>query len=247
MKVRLFATCSAELLYPAAPEAAVEVLESLGVEVLFPTGQVCCGQPWLNMGHPGGAKELAGTFAEVFEGPEPIVAVSASCVDTIRNRLPGLYPEGSPEQESLRLLASRTFEFVEFLHGVLKFTDPPAHPEPPVVTYHSSCRTLRGLELVGVVEEYCARLFGEAFRPLPDAEVCCGFGGSFSVKLPEISTKLMDDKLDAILSTGASQVVSLDLGCLTHLKGGADRRGLGKIRFRHFSELLAEALRGGHQ
>ena len=243
-RVSLFLTCSGDLLYPDAGRSVVEVLDHLGVEVDFPESQVCCGQPWLNSGHEDGARIMAEKFIETFSHSTAIVSVSASCVDTIRNRLPGLFPENSPECRAMAEVAGKTYEFAEYLHKVLKYSDPPRHRNPEPTTYHSSCRTLRGVGLTGVAEGYLTSMLGDAFRPLPSAEVCCGFGGSFSVKLPEISGKMMGDKLKNIASTGCSRVVSLDLGCLTHLKGGAARMAMDGVRFTHFAEVLNEALKG---
>ena len=244
MRISLFLTCSADLLYPSAARACVRVLEALGVAVDFPEAQTCCGQPWLNAGHPEGARLLARRFLEVFESAEAVVAPSSSCVDTVRNRYADLFADSPDLRDRVEALGRRTYEFCEYINKVLAFRSPPAHPRPTRTTYHSSCRTLRGIGLRGIAEEYLANMLGEAFVPLPENETCCGFGGSFSVKLPEISGRLMADKLQNIRSTGASVVASLDMSCLTHLAGGAERLGLGGLRFLHLAELLAEAMEG---
>ncbi|MBI5018499.1 MAG: (Fe-S)-binding protein [Deltaproteobacteria bacterium] len=242
-RVSLFLTCAADALYPSAARACVEALESLGVQVDFREEQTCCGQPWINTGHPEEARRLALRFAEVFEDAEAIVAPSASCVDTIRNGYDGLF-QGAPEVASrVRAVGERTFEFAEFLHRVLGVMDLPAHPRPERTTYHSTCRTLRGIGLRGVAEGYLAQMLGEAFVQLPDSETCCGFGGSFSVKMPEVSGRLLEDKLRAVRTTEASVVTSLDLSCLTHLAGGARRAGLDHLKFCHLAEVVAQALR----
>lgn len=242
MRVSLLLTCTADLLYPASARACVRVLETLGVQVDFPHLQTCCGQPWLNTGHLDGARRLALHFLEVFEKADTVVAISSSCADNIRNHYAELFP-GSPElQQRLELLGQRTYEFCEYLYKVLNLRCIPRHPRTHRTTYHSSCRTLRGIGLNGAAEDYLAQMLGEEFIPLPDNESCCGFGGNFSVKLPEISGGLMADKLQNIASTKASHVVSLDLSCLSHLSAGASRLGLGKLRFSHLGELLAEAL-----
>lgn len=244
-KASLFLTCSADLLYPAAARAAVEVLERLGVEVSFPEAQTCCGQPFVNTGDMEGAKNQALHFAETFRDAEFIVACSASCVDTVRNRYPTLFHPDSEEMRIIEAAAARTMEFTEYLSDVLRLDHLPPHPSPVRTTYHSSCRTLRGLGLKGVAEGYLSDMLGEFFVSLPDAETCCGFGGTFSVKFPEISAKLMKDKLAAIKSTGAERVASLDLACLTHLSCGAARGGPREVRFLHLAEVMAEALRNG--
>lgn len=245
MRVSLFLTCTAEALYPSAGRACVHVLESLGVRVDFPQNQTCCGQPWLNTGHVDGARLLARRYLEVFEKADAVVAPSASCIDTIRNQYGELFPDSPYLRSRLEALGKRTYEFCEYLHRVLGIEKLPVHPEPVRTTYHSSCRTLRGIGLQGVPERYLEAMLGESFVPLPESATCCGFGGSFSVKLPEISGRLMADKLRNIQSTGASVVASLDLSCLTHLSAGARRHGLDRLRFVHLAELMAEAIRVG--
>jgi len=139
-------------------------------------------------------------------------------------------------------MGHRTYEFCEFLHGVLGLNNIPAHPRSARTTYHSSCRTLRGIGLNGIAEGYLGQMFGDDFVPLAENETCCGFGGSFSIKLPEISGQLLADKLRNITATGASQVATLDLSCLTHLAAGAERLGRGRIRFLHLGQLMAEVM-----
>ena len=142
----------------------------------------------------------------------------------------------------MRRSRAGTYEFCEFLHRVVGVKKFPQHPKPAGTTYHSSCRTLRGIGLRGIAEEYLAQMLGADFVLLPENETCCGFGGSFSVKLPEVSGRLLADKLKNITATGALQVASLDLSCLTHLSTGAERLGLKGMRFLHLGELMAEAL-----
>ncbi|MDR3553876.1 MAG: (Fe-S)-binding protein [Syntrophobacteraceae bacterium] len=242
MKISLLLTCTADVLYPASARACVRVFEALGVEVIFPRLQTCCGQPWLNTGRPDGARRLALHFLEVFEDAENVVAISSSCADTVRNHYAELFPDSVLLRERFQEVAGRTYEFCEFLHRVLGVKNMPSHPHPVRTTYHSSCRTLRGIGLRGVAEEYLGQMLGADFVPLAENETCCGFGGSFSVKLPEVSGRLLEDKLQNITATGASLVASLDLSCLTHLSTGAERLKLNGIRFLHLAELMAGAL-----
>jgi L-lactate dehydrogenase complex protein LldE len=243
-RVSLLITCTADVLYPVTARACVNVLEALGVEVDFPHLQTCCGQPWFNTGHREAAGRLALHFLDVFDKADAVVALSSSCADMVRNHYAELFPESPALRDRLSALGKRTYEFCEYLHRVLKLGSLPRHPRAERTTYHSSCRTLRGIGLHGVAEGYLVQMLGEAFVPLPESDTCCGFGGSFSVRLPEISGRLMADKLRCIASTGASQVASLDLSCLTHLAGGAGRLNLGNLRFRHLAELMAESLLG---
>ncbi|MGD9662483.1 MAG: (Fe-S)-binding protein [Porticoccaceae bacterium] len=240
--VSLFLTCSAETLYPATGRAVVTVLEAAGFRVDFPREQTCCGQKWFNCNELAESKRVALHFLKVFEHSEAIVAPSSSCVDSVRNNYPQLFANDPQLHARFVALAGKTFEFCEFLDkaGVHEL---PQHPQTVRVTYHSSCRTLRGIGLRGVAEGYLTQLFGENYIELPEKETCCGFGGTFSVKLPEVSGQLLEDKLNNIISTAAEIVTSLDLSCLTHLSGGAEKRGIS-LRFTHLAELIAEALAG---
>lgn len=243
-RAALFLTCSADALYPSVGRASVRLLEIYGVAVDFPEEQTCCGQPWLNTGDTKSARTMALNFLKVFERSETIVAPSSSCVDTVRNRYLPLF-KGEPKlQDRFRELASKTYEICEYMHRILDIPGLPPHPEPTRTTYHSSCRTLRGIGLRGVAENYLKQMLGDNFVPLPDADFCCGFGGSFSVKFPEVSGKMMEDKLGNIVLTGASTVAALDMSCLTHLSAGARRQNLGRLRFVHLAELMIEALEG---
>ncbi len=236
--VSLFLTCSAEALYPATGRAVVSVLEAAGFKVDFPREQTCCGQKWINCNEIAEAKRVALHFLEVFENSAAIVAV-----DTVRNNYPQLFVDEPLLYARFVALAGKIFEFCEFLHkaGVRAL---PQHPQAVRGTYHSSCRTLRGIGLRGIAEDYLRQLFGEKYIELPEKETCCGFGGTFSVKLPEVSGQLLEDKLGNISATRAEIVAALDLSCLTHLSGGAEKRSMS-VRFAHLAELIAEALEGG--
>lgn len=244
-RVSLFLTCSAEALYPNVGRACVTVLEAAGFFVEFRQDQTCCGQKWINTNEPRQAMRLAKHFLHVFETAEVIVAPSSSCVDTVRNQYPLLFADNPKLHERFVALGKKTFEFCEFL-DVAGIRELPAHPKPRTTTYHSTCSTLRGIGLRGVAEEYLVQLLGDKFIELPESENCCGFGGTFSVKLPEISGQLLKDKLDNIRSTGAEIVTTLDLSCMTHLSAGAKKQGIA-LRFAHLAELIAEALEGGAQ
>jgi L-lactate dehydrogenase complex protein LldE len=238
----LFLTCAVDTLYPDAGRAAVRVLEALGGRVAFPEAQTCCGQPWINSGDPESGRRLAERFVKAFESADAVVCLSSSCADTVRSQYPRLFGASPALSARAEAVASKTYEFCEYLHKVLGVREFPRLPRPAPTTYHASCRTLRGIGLRGVAEEYLRQLVGEAFVPLSDLESCCGFGGTFSLKLPEISGKLMRNKLAAIQATGARTVAALDLSCLTHLSAGARREGIGGLRFLHLAELMAEAL-----
>jgi len=238
-RVQLFVTCLVDLLYPEIGERTVALLERLGCEVAFPAAQTCCGQPALSSGYPDEARTVADRFLDAFAETEgPIVAPFGSCVHMVRHHYPRLY-EGERAMVAARL-AARTHELSSFIVDEL---GRPAvggrYPAPGVtaVAYHHECHMRYGL---GVTEAPMSLLRGvtgctivEPARP----ELCCGFGGSFSLKLPEVSVAMADEKLDSALEAGARAIVSTDVGCLMHLEGRARRRGL-PLRVHHLVDLL---------
>jgi L-lactate dehydrogenase complex protein LldE len=238
MKVQLFITCLAEQFFPGVLEKMVEVLERLGVELVFPADQTCCGQPFFNSGFQDQARKIAAGWLNTFgQSALPIVSPSGSCVDMVRHHYPELFPKGTPEHALAMDLAGRTYEFTEFLVNQLKVTDVGAR-FPHKVTYHASCHQLRGL---GVREE--PRLLLNAVQdlellPLAEEEVCCGFGGVFSVIYPEVSRSMMDNKVKNIIASGAEAVVACDAGCLMNIGGGLYKAG-AKVRAMHIIEVLA--------
>jgi L-lactate dehydrogenase complex protein LldE len=238
IRAQLFITCLAEQFYPATLEKMIGLLERLDVEVMFPTAQTCCGQPLFNSGYQGEARHLAANWLETFgASTAPVVSPSGSCVDMVRHHYPELFPEGTPEHQLARDLASRTFEFTEFLVHQLGIVDVGAQ-FPHRVTYHPSCHLLRGL---GLRTE--ARQLLEAVReievvPLPDEEACCGFGGVFSVIFPTVSQEMMKAKVNNIISSGAEAVIACDAGCLMNISGGLSRVG-SRVKALHLVDILA--------
>jgi L-lactate dehydrogenase complex protein LldE len=237
LKAQLFITCLSEQFFPGVLKRMVGLLERLGVQVAFPEGQTCCGQPFFNSGYRTQAKELALKWLDVF-GPTDgfIVSPSGSCVDMVRHHFLDLFPEGTPEHRRATEAAARTFEFTQFLVNQLKITDVGARFAGKA-TYHASCHLLRGL---GAREEPKALLRavqGLELVPLPGEETCCGFGGVFSVIYPEVSRAMMETKVRAIDSTGADVVVACDAGCLMNIAGGLRKAG-SPIRAVHLIELL---------
>jgi len=229
-------TCLGDALFPRVGVAAVRVLEALGVTVDFPAAQTCCGQPAFNSGYRDDARRSARAFLRAFAGSEHVVAISGSCAAMVRHNYPALF-EGRPEAAAARALAARTYEFSQFLVDVLRVDDLPVACSARA-TLHHSCHTRR---MLGVVEQP-ARLLGMVegleLVPLPRAQDCCGFGGTFAVKMPAISTAMVDEKVDHILDTGADLVVGLDMSCLMNIEGRLRRRG-SRVEVRHVAELLA--------
>ncbi len=238
VRAQLFITCLTEQFFPGVLKRMVTLLERLGVEVVFPEAQTCCGQPFFNSGFHTQARDLARKWLEVFGTTDGfIVSPSGSCVDMVRHHFPHLFPPASPEHRRAVDVAARTFEFTQFLVNELKVTDVGAR-FPRKVTYHASCHLLRGL---GVREEpklLLKKVQGLELIPLEGEETCCGFGGAFSVIYPEVSQAMMEAKVRAITGSGAEAVVACDAGCLMNIAGGL-RQANSPVRAMHLIDVLA--------
>jgi L-lactate dehydrogenase complex protein LldE len=240
-RVQLLVTCLIDQFFPDTGMAVVRVLERLGLTVEFPKGQTCCGQPAFNAGFVDEARDMARHTVDVLSKSDaPVVIPSGSCGDMMIHHAAKLLAEDPVYGPKSAALAARTHEFTQFLVDVLGVTDVGATATAPagLVTYHASCHGLRGL---GVKEQPAALLehvHGLQRCPLPESEVCCGFGGLFAVKMSEISTAMLGRKLDGIESTGADTVVVTDVSCAMHMNGGLHRRG-SRARVVHLADLLA--------
>jgi L-lactate dehydrogenase complex protein LldE len=233
-------TCLGDALYPRVGVAAVQVLRDLGVAVDFPAAQTCCGQPAYNSGFRDSARSTARAFLRAFAGSESVVSISGSCAAMVRDGFPDLF-EGQPEEAEARALAARTYEFSEYLADVLGVESLPVAWRGRV-TLHHSCHTRRLLGVVEQPERLLGMIDGLEYVPLAGAEQCCGFGGTFAVKMPQISTAMVDEKVDHILETGAELVVGLDASCLMNIEGRLRRRG-SRLQVRHLAEVLAAGWR----
>jgi L-lactate dehydrogenase complex protein LldE len=238
--VALLVTCLVDAVRPAVAEAAVRLLEGAGFRVVVP-GQACCGQANFNGGDRAGAARLAARTIAAFRGFERVVAPSGSCVAMIRE-YPGLFAQGSAERAAAEDLVRRCFELTQFLRGV---AGPPAPPMrwAASAAYHDACSGLRALGIRSEPRSLLAQVRGLELRELAAPEECCGFGGLFCVKYPEVSARIGDHKIDDIAATGAGHVIGGDLGCLLHLEGRMQRRGLD-IRAVHVAEVLAGMVPG---
>lgn len=235
--VALFATCLVDLMRPAVGFAAVKLLEDAGCDVVVPTAQTCCGQPAYNSGDSKNARSLARRVIETFTGFDYVVLPSGSCGGTIRVHYPEMFADHPVWLERARDLARRTYELTTFLTEVRKVG--PIRGELGAVTaYHDSCSGLRELKIRAQPRELLAGIRGLEIREMADAEACCGFGGMFCVKYPEISEKMVDVKVDAILATGADMLLGGDMGCLMNMAGRLQRRG-SRVQVRHVAEVLA--------
>ncbi|WP_329181183.1 (Fe-S)-binding protein [Streptomyces sp. NBC_01477] len=245
MRVALFLTCVNDLLYPDTGRAVVTLLERLGVEVDFPAGQTCCGQAHYNTGYRHEAEPLVRRHAEVFAGYDYVVAPSGSCVAMVRENYPRMAERAAAEgRDSGRGLAAaaaaavpQTYELTEFLVDVLGVTDVGAY-FPHTVTYHPSCHGLRMLGLGDRPRRLLQAVRGLELRELPGAQECCGFGGTFAVKNPDVSAAMGQDKIDNARSTGAQVLCGADNSCLMHLDGMISRQNT-PLRAVHLAEILA--------
>jgi L-lactate dehydrogenase complex protein LldE len=239
-RVALFVTCLVDLFRPTVGFAAVKLLEDAGCRVEVPRAQTCCGQPAYNQGDRADTIAIVRRALDALAGYDYVVAPSGSCAGMIRKHYPELF-EGEPELAARASdLAARTFELVSFLVDVLG-VDAVRAELAARTTYHDSCAGLRELGVKRQPRRLLRSVAGLELVELAGAEVCCGFGGTFCVKYPEISTKMVDDKVADIEATGAELVLAGDLGCLMNMAGRLKRRG-SKVEARHVAEVLAGAL-----
>ena len=239
-------TCIIDSLYPAAGEAVVAVLERLGVEVLFPEAQTCCGQPAYNSGFQAEARRLAlHTLAVLEQSPAPVVVPSGSCGAMLVKGYVHLFAGEPALRSRAEALAARTYEFGQFLTDVLDADlsglYAPAPPALSKVTYHAACHLLRELGVTDSATRLLDEVPGVELVPLPGVEQCCGFGGLFAVKHDPISTAMLDKKLAHVRATGAGTVAACDMSCLMHMQGALSRDG-SAVRCVHLAEVMAEAL-----
>jgi L-lactate dehydrogenase complex protein LldE len=237
MRVGLFVTCLADLMRPSVAFAAVKLLEDAGCSVEVPASQTCCGQPALNSGDSTDARDIARRVIAAFEGFDHVVGPSGSCMGTIRHDYPALFADEPAWRARAENLAARSHELLAFLVDVMKFA-PVGTSYEGKVTYHDSCAGLRELGVRSQPRELLARVKGLELVEMPGTEECCGFGGTFCVKYPEISTKMVDAKIAHIEASGAGTVLGGDLGCLLNIAGRMLRQGK-PVRVMHTAELLA--------
>jgi L-lactate dehydrogenase complex protein LldE len=233
VRVSLFVTCVIDQVFPQVGMAMADVLERAGCEVEFREAQTCCGQPAFNSGYRDEARSVAEHFLKTFEGAEHIVVPSGSCCSMISHHFAELLPDDKRVHE----MEPRVWEFSQFFTSVLKIEDVGARFDG-AVTYHDSCHALRELKIKDGPRRLLENVRGLRLVEMEPAEECCGFGGTFSVKFPEISGGMVRTKIDAIEKTGAGTVVSIDSSCLMQIQGALSRAG-SKIRTMHLAEVLA--------
>lgn len=236
--VQLFVTCLVDGFFPEVGIATVEVLERLGFTVQFPFDQTCCGQPAFNAGYRSEARRMAAHTVEVLDRAEgPIVVPSGSCADMLTHHVPELVADDEVLGRKAESVAARTRELTQFLVDDLGIIDLGARGAG-TVTYHRSCHGLRNLGLRGQAELLLDGVDGVTRCELEGAEECCGFGGLFSVELPEVSAAMLETKLAKVCESGADVLVASDVSCLMHMAGGLRRRG-AEITVKHIAQVLA--------
>ena len=242
IRVGLFVTCLVDLFRPEVGFAAVKLLEDAGCAVEVPAGQTCCGQPAYTSGDRAGARAMAVRNLDLLAGYDWVVLPSGSCAAMIRVHYPALLGDDPELAPRARALADKTFELTSFLVDVLGVADVAARLEESAA-YHDSCAGLRELGIKGQPRRLLGSVAGLTVADLARSEECCGFGGTFCVKYPEISTHVVDDKVADIEATGAGLVLGGDLGCLMNIAGRLSRKD-SPIQARHVAEVLAGMIDG---
>jgi L-lactate dehydrogenase complex protein LldE len=238
MKVSLFITCLADQMYPEVGESVVRLLHRYGCEVDFPVSQTCCGQPAFNSGYQDEAREVARNLIRAFEHSDFVVSPSGSCTGMVHHYYPDLFKNEPEWLHKAEALVNKTYEFTQFLVNVLGVTDLGAVFNG-TITYHPSCHAMR---LLGVKEEpmkLLANIQGAEYIDLPKKEDCCGFGGTFAVKMADMSEAMVCEKAACVTATNAEVLVGTDMGCLMNISGRLNKEG-NPIRVMHLAQLLEE-------
>ncbi|MBL6458546.1 (Fe-S)-binding protein [Belnapia sp. T6] len=236
-RVALFVTCLVDLYRPTVGFSAIALLEEAGCQVEVPRTQTCCGQPAYNTGDRQTAKDLARAVIDEFLPYDHVVVPSGSCGGMIGHHYPALFDDDPEYRGKAEALGAKTHELVSFLVDV-RGMESVAARHRGVVTYHDSCSGLRELGVKAQPRKLLSSMPGVVVKEMPDAEICCGFGGTFCVKYPDISTRMVADKVKSIASTGADTVLAGDLGCLLNMAGRLKREGV-PVKVRHVAEVLA--------
>lgn len=239
--VYFFGTCVVDLFFPEAGLAGIELLRREGVDVIFPQGQTCCAQPAFNAGHHGEARAVARAQIALFPRDLPVVVPSGSCAGMMARHYPELF-RGEPDEAAARAFAARVVELTQYLVHVLgvTLTD---RGGPVTVTWHASCHGLRETGLEDEPRTLLSQLSNVTVVPLERERECCGFGGTFSVRYPDVSSAMVADKIADVGKSGAEAVLSADAGCLLNIGGALEKAG-APARPVHLAEFLLERTRG---
>jgi L-lactate dehydrogenase complex protein LldE len=237
MRVTLFVQCLVDSLYPEVGEAMVALFNRLGISVRCPANQTCCGQPAFNAGHRKAAGAAARRFIQIFEDADVIVCPSGSCVAMVRHHYPELFKDDQKWLDRAAGVGRKTFELSQYLVDVLGIDDVGAS-YPGKVTYHDSCHLLRGLGVADQPRRLIRNIRHAELVEMKAADRCCGFGGTFAVKYPDISVAMVDEKISNIIASGADTVTGCDISCLMNIQGRLSRIG-SPVKTMHLAQLLA--------
>ncbi len=236
--IRLFISCLVDNFFPEVGEAMLRVLTGMGLEVEFPKNQTCCGQPAFNSGYREEAGKVACHFLDVFNaGDSPIVCPSGSCVSMVKNYYTELFRDDPEKLSWAEKISSGIYEFSEFIYSRKEDLNLDSAYRGRV-TFHDSCHALRELGISSQPREIIRSLDGVELIEMNMSDACCGFGGTFSIKYPEVSKSMLEEKTDSIMNSGAGAVVSTDMGCLMNIRGLASKKNL-PVKIFHLAELLA--------
>ena len=238
MRVGLFVTCLVDAMRPQIGFATIKLLEAAGCEVVVPEHQTCCGQPGYNSGDRESAKKLALKFIAEFESFEYVVVPSGSCTGMIRVHYPELFSDNPELLARFSAMGKRTYELTDFLANIAKLEKAPGNFQG-TITYHDSCSGLRELDVYKQPRALLATMPQVTVNEMVESTTCCGFGGTFSVKYGEISTRMADNKCQHITDTHADAIVGGDLGCLLNIEGRMRRNGDHRTRVLHVAEVLS--------
>ena len=236
-RVALFVTCLVDIHRPSVGFAAIQLLEAAGCQVEVPRAQTCCGQPAYNSGDRATTRALLESYLEAFAGYDYVVVPSGSCGGMLREHMPHLFDDDPNLRARADALAAKTYELISFLTDVRGVTSTDA-AYAGTVTYHDSCAGLRELGVKAQPRALLGQVAGLTLAEMAEPEVCCGFGGTFCVKYPDISTRMVSDKTRDIAATGADTLLAGDMGCLLNMAGRLHREG-SPIKVRHIAEVLA--------
>jgi len=234
------------MVYPGTGVSVVEILEHLDIEVRFPMGQTCCGQPAFNSGFHDDARAVAKQFLTAFADAEVIVAPSGSCASMVRHYYPQLFKDDAEWYDRATWAASMTWEFTEYLVDGLGITDIGAKLPPMTVAFHHACHGLRLMGLKNQAQQLVENIDGVTVTELEGYDQCCGFGGLFSVKMPQISGAMLRDKIEHIKACDADMILTGDCSCMTQINGGLSRNQVEK-HVTHIADLLARGLKHNDQ
>ncbi|MGI6227024.1 MAG: (Fe-S)-binding protein [Peptococcales bacterium] len=238
MQASIFITCICDNFYPEVVKSMERILKKQGVTLDCPMEQTCCGQPAFNTGYWEDAKAVGKTLLDAFKDSKYVIAPSGSCVMMIKEYYPLLFKNDQKYQPLVNELSKKTYEFTQFLVDVLKVKDLNRY-FPHRVTYHPSCHGTRFLGVKESVHTLLKHVKDMDYVELPHGEMCCGFGGTFSIKMPQISQAMVDEKIDHIIETQADFVTGIDMGCLMNIQGRLEKRNI-KTRAIHIAQLLDE-------